>query len=149
MNPGGIRADLLAGPATIGELFTIQPFSNSLVRMDLTDQQIYDLLNQQWVNQPFPHILKTSGLTYTWDNNRPIGDRIVEVRRNSGPIDRQATFSVTVNSFITAGGNNFTVLLQGQNQVGGPIDLDASITYIQALAQPFSVAIEGRIVRMN
>lgn len=61
MNPGGIRADLSAGPVTYGELFTIQPFGNSLVRMDLTGQQIYDLLNQQWINQPFPRILKHPG----------------------------------------------------------------------------------------
>ncbi len=149
MNPGGIRADLSAGPVTYGELFTIQPFGNSLVRMDLTGQQLYDLLNQQWANQPFPRILKTSGLTYTWDNNRPIGDRIVEVLRNGTPIDRQATFSVTVNSFMAAGGDNFAVLLQGGTQVGGPLDLDALITHIQTLPQPFSTAVEGRIVRLN
>lgn len=149
MNPGGIRADLLAGPVTYGELFTIQPFGNSLVRMDLTGQQIYDLLNQQWVNQPFPRVLKTSGLTYTWDINRPVGDRIVEVRRNGTPIERQSTYSVTVNSFMAAGGDNFTVLLQGRNQAGGPLDLDALIAYIQSLPQPFSASIEGRIVRLN
>lgn len=149
MNPGGIRADLPAGSVTFGELFTIQPFGNSLVQMILTGQQIYDLLNQQWENQPFPRILKTSGLTYTWDNNRPIGDRIVEVRRDGAPIERQATFSVTVNSFMAAGGDNFTVLLQGGNQVGGPLDLDALITHIQTLPQPFSAAVEGRIVRLN
>lgn len=149
MNPGGIRADLSAGPVTYGELFAIQPFGNSLVRMELTGQQVYDLLNQQWANQPFPRILKTSGLTYTWDNNRPIGDRIVQILRDGSPIDRQATFSVTVNNFMAAGGDNFTVLLQGRNQVGGPLDLDALIVYIQSLPQPFSAAIEGRIVRLN
>ncbi|NWF73886.1 MAG: bifunctional metallophosphatase/5'-nucleotidase [Nitrospirae bacterium] len=149
MNPGGIRADLLAGPITYGALFTVQPFGNSLVQMTLTGQQIYDLLNQQWVNQPFPRTLKTSGLTYTWDNNRPIGDRIVEVRRHGAPIDRQARFSVTVNNFMAAGGDNFTVLTQGQNQMGGPIDLGALIAYIQSLPQPFSAAIEGRITRLN
>ncbi len=149
MNPGGIRADVPSGPVTYGQLFTVQPFGNSLVRMDLTGQQIYDLLNQQWVNQPFPRILKTSGLTYTWDNNRPVGDRIVEVRRNGTPIDRQATFSITVNSFMAAGGDNFTVLLQGRNQAGGPLDLDALIVYIQSLPQPFSALIEGRIVKLE
>ena len=40
MNPGGIRADLAAGEVTWGELFTIQPFSNDLVNMDLTGAQI-------------------------------------------------------------------------------------------------------------
>ncbi|CUQ68168.1 5'-nucleotidase [Candidatus Nitrospira inopinata] len=149
MNPGGIRADLAAGPVTYGQLFTIQPFGNSLVRMELTGQQIYDLLNQQWVNQPFPRILKTSGLTYVWDGNRPIGDRIVEVSRDGVPIDRLATYTVTINSFLAAGGDNFTVLLGGRNQIGGPLDLDALIAFIQTLSQPFSASIEGRIVRLN
>lgn len=149
MNPGGIRADLAAGPVTYGQLFTIQPFGNSLVRMELTGQQIYDLLNQQWANQPFPRILKTSGLTYIWDSNRPIGDRIIEVSRNGMPIDRLATYTVTVNSFLAAGGDNFTVLRGGRNQIGGPLDLDALIAYIQTLSQPFSASVEGRIVRLN
>jgi len=47
MNPGGIRADLLAGEVTWGELFAVQPFGNSLVKMNLTGQQVYDLLNPQ------------------------------------------------------------------------------------------------------
>lgn len=149
MNPGGIRASLTAGPATWGELFTIQPFGNSLVRMTLTGQQIYTLLNQQWVNQPFPRILQISGLTYTWDNNLPIGNRIVEVKKDGMPIDVAASYSVTVNSFMAAGGDNFTVLPQGLNQVGGPVDLDALIAYVQGLPQPFSAQIEGRIVRLN
>jgi hypothetical protein len=33
--------------------------------------------------------------------------------------------------------------------VGGPIDLDALIAYLQGLTQPFSSAIEGRIERLN
>ncbi|HSL04818.1 MAG TPA: 5'-nucleotidase [Nitrospiraceae bacterium] len=148
MNSGEIRADLLADPVTFGELFTIQPFCNSLVRMTLTSQQVYDL--ESAVGQStLPRIMKTSGPTYTWDNNRPIGDRIVEVRHNGASIDRQASFSATVNNFMAAGGDNFTILAQGQNQVGGPIDLDALIAYVQGLPQPFSAAIEGRIIRMN
>mgnify|MGYP001609142844 FL=1 len=149
MNPGGIRADLAAGEVTWGELFTVQPFGNSLVRMDLSGQQVTYLLEQQWVNQPFPRILQISGLTYTWDNARPAGGRIVEVRKDGVPIAPEAIYKVTVNSFLAAGGDNFTVLVQGTNRVGGPIDLDGLIAYVQARPQPFSAAVEGRIVRLN
>jgi 5'-nucleotidase len=38
-------------------------------------------------------------------------------------------------------------LLGGTNQIGGPVDLDALIEYIQGLQQPFSAVIDGRIVR--
>lgn len=149
MNPGGIRTDISAGTVTWGELFAVQPFGNSLVKMELTGQQVYALLNQQWLNQPFPRIMQISGLSYTWDNTRPIGDRIVEVRQNGVPIVLANTYTVTVNSFMAAGGDNFTVLTQGANQVGGPIDLEALIAYIQALPQPFSPPPLGRIQRLN
>ena len=38
MNPGGIRADLVStdGAVTFGAAFTVQPFNNYLVSMDLT-----------------------------------------------------------------------------------------------------------------
>ena len=149
MNPGGIRADVAAGELTWGELFTVQPFGNSLVRMDLTGQQVYDLLNQQWAGQPFARVLKTSGLAYLWDNAMPAGNRVLAVYRNGVLIDRAATYSVTVNSFLADGGDNFTVLRNGANRVGGPLDLDALIAFIQGLPQPFAAAIENRIQRIN
>ena len=150
MNPGGIRADILAGVVTWGELFTVQPFNNDLVRMNLSGAQIVQLLNQQWQGQAFPRILKTSGLTYLWDNARPVGDRIVEVRDgNGGLLNPAANYSVTVNSFLAAGGDNFSVLNAGTQRQVGPVDLDALVAYILARPQPFSAAIEGRIQRIN
>jgi 5'-nucleotidase len=150
MNPGGIRADLAAGEVTWGELFTIQPFSNDIVNMDLTGAQIRVLLEQQWLNQPFPRILKTSGLTYTWNAAAPVGSRIVEIRDAGGNLLGDATtYRVAVNSFMAAGGDNFLVLRDGTNRVVGPVDLDALVAYVESLQQPFSAAIEGRILRLN
>jgi 5'-nucleotidase len=150
MNPGGIRADLNAGEVTWGELFTIQPFSNDLVSMDLTGAQIKTLLEQQWQGQAFPKILKTSGLTYTWDNARPVGDRVTQIlNADSTPLDPTGTYRVTVNSFMAAGGDGFLVLPLGTNRVVGPVDLGALVEYVESLPQPFSAAIEGRINRIN
>lgn len=150
MNPGGIRADLEAGEVTWGDLFAIQPFANDLVSMDLTGAQIDLLLEQQWVGQTGPRILKTSGLTYTWDAARPIGDRVIEILdATNTPIDPAATYRVTVNSFMASGGDNFFVLPLGTNRVVGPVDLDALVEYIESLPQPFTAQVEGRMERMN
>ncbi|MFC4308022.1 bifunctional metallophosphatase/5'-nucleotidase [Steroidobacter flavus] len=150
MNPGGIRADLNAGEVTWGELFTIQPFANDLVSMNLTGAQIKTLLEQQWQGQSFPKILKSSGLTYTWDNARPVGDRVTQIlKADSTPLDPAASYRVTVNSFMAAGGDGFVVLPLGTNRVIGPVDLAALVQYVESLPQPFSAAIEGRIVRIN
>ena len=150
MNPGGIRNNLAAGEVTWGELFTIQPFSNDLVSMDLTGAQIRTLLEQQWLNQAVPRILKTSGLTYTWDAARPVGQRVVEIKDGAGQLLGDAqTYRTTVNSFMASGGDGFLVLTQGTNRVVGPVDLDALVAYIEALPQPFTATLENRIVRLN
>lgn len=149
MNPGGIRQELFAGEVTWGEVFTVQPFSNDLVSMDLTGAQIRTLLEQQWTATS-QRILKTSGLTYTWNAAAPVGGRIVEIRDADGNLLGDATvYRVTVNSFLATGGDGFVILSSGTNRVVGAVDLDALVAYIEGLAQPFSAAIEGRILRQN
>jgi 5'-nucleotidase len=150
MNPGGIRADVAAGDITWGELFTVQPFNNDLIKMDLTGAQIIDLLEQQWLGQSRARILKTSGLNYSWDANAADGSKVSDVTLASGAVlELATTYSVTVNSFIASGGDNFSVLRDGTNRVIGPVDLDALVTYIESLEQPFGALIEGRIHRLN
>lgn len=148
MNPGGIRTDLPAGPLTYRDLFAVHPFGNNLVRMSLTGQEIYDLLNQQWVGQIQPRILKISGLTYTWDSHRPIGDRIVDISRNGSRLDRESQYSVTVNDFLAEGGDNFSLLKRGRHRKGGPVDVDALIAHVTSLPQPFDPPAQGRISRL-
>jgi 5'-nucleotidase len=160
MNPGGIRADLtyaadptnltdVDGSATWGELFTIQPFGNSLVRMELTGAQIMQLLEQQWLGQASPRLLSISGLTYTWNAAAADGQRIVEILQDGLPIDPAETYTAAVNNFIAAGGDNFTVLSSGSNPLGGPIDLDAWIDFLGTLPQPLEPPALERITRLN
>ena len=59
------------------------------------------------------------------------------------------SYTITVNSFIAAGGDNYTVLLEGTNRVIGANDLAVLIEFISAQPQPFNALIEGRITRLN
>lgn len=143
MNPGGIRADLIAaqsagegdGNVTYAEAFTVQPFSNSLVTMTLSGAQIEQLLEQQWEGQPSPRILQVSaGFTYRWDPAAPVGDRVdpASIEIGGVAVDPAAGYRITVNSFLADGGDNFSVLREGTGRVGGDIDLDALEQYFQA-----------------
>jgi 5'-nucleotidase len=149
VNPGGIRDDLPAGPITWGGLFQIQPFANELVRMTLTGTQIERLLNLQWRDPEYERVLKTSGVRYTWnaaDPNRRV--RLEDVFLADGtPLRPDELYTVTVNAFLAAGGDGFTVLNEGQDRETGPVDLDALVSYIESLPQPISARIEGRIAR--
>lgn len=159
MNPGGIRADLLFsadpsnaadvdGSVSWGELFTVQPFGNSLVSLRLSGAQIVALLEQQWLGQATPRLLSISGLSYTWDAAAPEGQRIVEVRRDGELLDPAALYAVAANNFIATGGDGFNVFTQGTEPIGGPIDLDALIDFLSAVPE-IEPPNTGRIIRLN
>ena len=159
MNPGGIRDDIdfvssgseADGEFTFGEAFSVQPFGNSLVTMTLTGAQIDTLLEQQWVGQTSPRILQVSaGFSYTWDSGQPDGSKVdpATIVIDGAPIDLGADYRITVNSFLSDGGDNFSVLPDGTNRLGGEVDLDALVTYFGANS-PVAPGPQDRITRIN
>ena len=150
MQVGGIKADILPGGITKLDHFQVQPYNWNLIRLELTGQQIYDLLNQQWQEANGEGcFLQVSGLKYTWDAAQPAGQRVVEITRAGHPLDRTARYTVTVNEYLAGGGDNFTVLTGGVNPVVGPFLAEALLQYVQNQSQPLDSTIEGRISRMN
>ncbi len=153
MNIGGIRADLVPlenGDVTYGQTFTVQPFGNSLVTMSLTGEQIDQILEQQWLNQPQPRILQVSaGFSYEYDDRKPAGERveITSIKLNGKPIDPKASYRVTANAFLADGGDGFKAFKQGQNRLGGAQDLDAFEAFLKK-SQPLTVGKQDRIIRV-
>ena len=153
MNEFGVRADIVPaadGSVTYGQLFSAQPFANSLVVKSFTGRQIRAILEQQWnsgSNTPQrPNMLLPSrGLSYAYDLSRPAGQRILDLRLNGDPIRDDSVYRVTMNSFLATGGDNFTVFREGTNQTGGPQDLDALEAYIAA-AGALTPPVADRIV---
>lgn len=45
--PGGLRADLHAGPLTFGELYDVFPFDNQIVKLKLSGAELYDVVSQE------------------------------------------------------------------------------------------------------
>jgi len=136
MNPGGIRAALprpADGQLRYEDLFTVQPFYNNLVTMTLSGAQVFALLEQQW-QQPRPRILQVSrGFSYAWDATRPLGQRVVpgSVRLHGRPLEAAAEVRVTVNSYLAAGGDGFSVLEAGRQRRTGIMDVDALELFVK------------------
>jgi 5'-nucleotidase len=148
MNPGGIRAGIDQGEVTWGELFTVQPFSNDLVKMKLTGAKVRELLEQQWGASL--KTLQISGLKYTWDSTKPNGSKVVDIFLPDGSkLDPNAIYTVTVNNFMADGGDGYTALLSGTEKEIGPVDIDALVNYVKQLPQPFTCTVEGRITQIR
>ncbi|SEJ12521.1 5'-nucleotidase [Deinococcus reticulitermitis] len=143
MNPGGIRADLNATgggtTVTFGDAYAVQPFGNTLVVMDLTGAQIKALLEQQFDN-PNPgsnRILQVSkGFTYSYDSTAAKGSRVdaSSIKLNGAALDPARTYRVTMNSFLSTGGDTFSTFKEGVNvlQLPNLVDVDALAAYIKA-----------------
>jgi 5'-nucleotidase len=134
---------------TYGALFTIQPFGNDLVTLDLTGEQLLRLLEQQWQPDRTRFLQLSRGFSYTWDAGRPDGRRVVEARLDGQPLVPGAIYRVAVNSFMADGGDNYSVFREGTNRIVGPTDLDALVEYILEQSQPITSTIEERITRLG
>jgi 5'-nucleotidase len=163
MNPGGIRTDLtysqisgteLPGEVTYGEMFNVQPFGNSMVTLTLTGAQIDTLLEQQFVGCGQPangqKILQVSaGFTYSWSLSAAACNKVdaSTIKINGVTVDPGASYRVTVNSFLADGGDNFLVLKQGTDRLGGEVDTDAFEKYLAAHS-PYAPTPLDRITRV-
>ncbi|MBV9314691.1 MAG: bifunctional metallophosphatase/5'-nucleotidase [Pseudonocardia sp.] len=146
MNPGGVRADLVAkadptntseqrkdGEVTYGEIYTAQPFTNQVVTLALTGQQILALLEEQWDNPSQPATLDVAGLTYAYLGAGEKEHKIVasSVTIGAQPLNPAGVYRVATNNFLASGGDGFMVFKQGRDEVAGPIDLDALEAYFK------------------
>ncbi len=157
MNPGGLRADMVGTGTDYPRVLTyrqaaeVQPFANTLVNMKLTGAQLKTALEQQWQrdasgnvpSRPFLRLGISKGFTYTYDPSREEGSRVTAMYLNGTPIDRTATYSVTVNSFLASGGDNFRVFAQGsQIRDTGKSDLQAMVDYMATFADQTPLAVD-------
>jgi len=135
MNNSGIRGAGLEpaadGTITFGSIYAVQPFGNTLVTKTFTGAQLRALLEQQFDDDGFVQTFSPSeGFALVYDMSRPVGSRIVSVTLDGKPIDPLADYRVTMNSFLAAGGDSFTVFKDGTDVVTGPVDLDAIEAYL-------------------
>ncbi|HEV8612550.1 MAG TPA: 5'-nucleotidase C-terminal domain-containing protein [Gemmatimonadales bacterium] len=135
MNNGGIRRDLYPGPLSYNDLFELQPFGNSLLRVRLTGAALKDVLEHALAGgRPDGHV---SGLTVRYDSRRPVGDRVLELRGADGsPVRPERSYSLVVSDFLQGGGGGFAMLRLLPVERTGRTDLDALIEYLERLPQP-------------
>jgi len=146
MNPGGLRADMVGNnsagyPAvlTYKQAALVQPFANTLVNMQMTGAQIKTLLEQQWQrdgsgnvpSRPFLRLGTSTGFKFTYDPARAEGDRITGMWLDGAAIAPATSYSVTANSFLAAGGDNFRAFTQATGRRdSGKIDLETMVDYM-------------------
>lgn len=123
-NAGGIRIDIQQGDVTINDAYTLLPFANTIVEIDMTGSEIEAILEEAVANfldndgstgsMPF-----ASGLRWNFDLEGAKGSRILnlEIKPKGtdfwGRIDQNQIYKVVANSFIAAGRDGYTTFGSG------------------------------------
>ena len=151
-NGGGIRASIPKGPITIGSIYTILPFDNLLVKLELTGKQITAALENgfsmvETVQGRFPQI---SGITVKVNLKNAPNSRVIEVLVNGKPIDPDKVYTVVTNDFMAAGGDGYASFKEAKSSkwVTGNWMRDDLVEYVKVHPK-IDVTVDGRITFVN
>ncbi|MFW9876694.1 MAG: 5'-nucleotidase C-terminal domain-containing protein, partial [Candidatus Thorarchaeota archaeon] len=100
MNGGFVRGDLQKGPVTILELKRIAYFPNELITLRLSGRNLYEFLEKS-----IPHGLQFSGIKVYYKKHARKNHHVEKILLASKPIKRNKYYSIVINSFMLAGGN--------------------------------------------
>lgn len=131
-NGGGLRISIPKGELTVGKMYELMPFDNTLVTAKLTGAQVKEAIEHGIGNEKIS-FGQMSGVYASYDMSRPFGDRIVSLTLENGqPLDMNAYYTVVANDFMFDGGDNYNVLKQGKEKkdTGVPIR-EAIIEYVK------------------
>jgi 2',3'-cyclic-nucleotide 2'-phosphodiesterase (5'-nucleotidase family) len=148
-NDGGtIRASIPKGPITVGSVYTVLPFDDLLMNIQITGKQIVAAFENGFSQVEigggrFPQI---SGITVKADLSKPAGSRVIEVLVGGKPIDLDKTYTVVTQDFMGGGGDGYTMFKQTQSSkwVTGNWMRDDLVEYIK-LHPEVNVTVDGRI----
>lgn len=130
-NPGGVRADLLSGPVTYGDVHRVLPFDNKVVRLSLTGLQLRQLVEQADSNYYF------SNLAIDYNRADEPGNRVLALRfTDNTPVIDTEIYTLGLADFLADGGDGFAMLPALPRVTLGATLLDATLEYLRKLAVP-------------
>ena len=139
-NGGGVRIDVPAGDISYDTAYTLLPFANTLVEIEMTGQQIIDTLEEAAIatldgsSGAYPY---ASGLRWNVDLSAAEGERFSSVEINSRvssewtAIDTSATYKVVTNSFIAAGGDGYDTFGNIVDELKTDTFLDYALSFVE------------------
>jgi 2',3'-cyclic-nucleotide 2'-phosphodiesterase (5'-nucleotidase family) len=155
-NGGGIRADRTYDAGTVLTRRDIQselPFGNKTILIEVSGADLRAAL-ENGVSEVedgggrFPHV---SGLTFSYDASKPVGERVTDIRVGDAPLEDAATFKLATNDFMGDGGDGYAMFIDKPRIIdanAGGLMAQQVIDYIDT-AGSVAPAVEGRITRLN
>ncbi|WP_163582126.1 5'-nucleotidase C-terminal domain-containing protein [Gracilibacillus saliphilus] len=134
-NGGGIRASIPAGPLTVNDIYTIEPFANEIMKLEMTGAALKDVMQYSYERDGRNRIdLQTSGLHYKVITNNAGKFIDVELEVDGEPVEEDQTYTVAVSDYIGTGGSGYHFEGEVLAALTGMMT-DAMIDYAKHLTQ--------------
>jgi 5'-nucleotidase/UDP-sugar diphosphatase len=144
LNLGGVRAELPTGPLTERRLFTMMPFGNTLVTLNIPGSFLRRLVEIRVSNNHAGLIM--SGIKIVYSRERENFDRITTFEIGGEPLDPERVYKVVTTDFIAAGNIRLDTLRTLPDEAiyySGIVDIEAVIEYLKHNT-PYSPPIDDR-----
>ncbi|MFQ6847666.1 MAG: 5'-nucleotidase C-terminal domain-containing protein, partial [Clostridium perfringens] len=106
-NGGGVRAPLMAGTVTVGDMYTILPFDNTLVTMEMKGSDIIKVLEHGIEPDNFGWG-QHAGVKLWYTPGAERGEKITSVRLADGTkLENDKYYTVVTNDFMAVGGDSY------------------------------------------
>jgi 2',3'-cyclic-nucleotide 2'-phosphodiesterase / 3'-nucleotidase / 5'-nucleotidase len=102
-NGGGLRTSIPAGEITVGNLYEVMPFDNTLVKMELKGSDVKSVIEHGIMNDVIGWI-QISGVMVKYNNEGKITSIALE---DGTPLDMNEYYTVVTNDFQFSGGDGF------------------------------------------
>ncbi|MGL4738175.1 MAG: 5'-nucleotidase C-terminal domain-containing protein [Cellulosilyticaceae bacterium] len=131
-NGGGLRCSIPAGAITMGDLYQLMPFDNTLYTVKLTGKQLKAAV-ENGIGSPTFRFGQVAGLYVTYDLSKPYGSRVMTMSLENGqPIQDDKEYLVATNDFMADGGDNYVVFKEGKERTNTNIPIrDLLVDYIK------------------
>jgi len=114
-NTGGLRTGIPAGNITMGNLYEVIPFDNTLYTVEMSGKEIMEVLEYGIRNEKIG-MLQYSGIKVSYQMVGQERGQIVSVRMTNGlPLDLNQNYKVVTNDFMAAGGDGYIFFKKGKN----------------------------------
>lgn len=151
-NGGGLRASIDAGPVSMGEVLSVLPFQNTLATFELKGSDVVAALESGLgkIEEGAGRFPQVSGLSYTFDQSKPAGERVSDVMVKDGdayaPIDADKMYGVATNNFMRGGGDGYSIFeTAGVNAYDYGPGLEQVVADYLTANNPYTPYTDGRI----
>jgi len=147
-NAGGIRASIDAGEVTMGEVYTVLPFQNTLSTFEIDGATVMEALENaaSQIEDGSGRFLQVSGMTFAIDTAMEPGKRISDVMIGGQPLDMAATYGAVSNNFVRNGGDGYAMFKDADKAYDFGPDLAEVVADYMAENGAYAPFTDGRIM---